>query len=91
MKQYFSISELMTIKSPDLPKTTQAITRRAHKEGWRKRDGMSIKAMGKTGGGGYLYHISLFSEVTQDLLAIAYQADGDKTTTVQKATCDLWA
>lgn len=91
MKKHFSVSELIAINSPDLPKTTQAITRRAHKEGWRKRDGMSIKATGKTGGGGYLYHISLFSEITQDLLAIAYQADRDKTTTVQKATCDLWA
>lgn len=89
MKEYFSVSELIAINSPDLPKTAQSISRRANKEGWRKLEGMSIKATGTTGGGGYLYHFSLFSDATQSQLAIAYQSD--EHIAEPKTTSDLWA
>lgn len=58
MKQYFSVKELLEINSPELPKTAQALNRRAQKEGWRTLEGMAKKAAGKSGGGGWLYHFS---------------------------------
>lgn len=75
MKQFFSVQELLAINSPDLPKSVRGITMRAQKEGWRQLEGMAEKATGKTGGGGWLYHVSLFSDTTQTLLAMKYESD----------------
>lgn len=87
MKQYFSVQELLDVNSPDLPKSERGLRNRAQKEGWRTLEGMAEKATGKTGGGGWLYHISLFSETTQTLLSMNYassSADEPKQN-------DLWA
>lgn len=87
MKQYFSVQELLDVNSPDLPKSVRGITKRAQSEGWRTLEGMAEKATGKTGGGGWLYHISLFSETTQTLLSMKYassSADEPKQN-------DLWS
>lgn len=87
MKQYFSVKELLEINSPDLPKSIRGITMRAQKEGWRKLEGMAEKATGKTGGGGWLYHISLFSETTQTLLSMKHASSSD----AEPKESDLWA
>lgn len=87
MKQYFSVQELLDVNSPDLPKSVRGITKRAQSEGWRTLEGMAEKATGKTGGGGWLYHISLFSETTQTLLSMKYASNSEE----EPKQNDLWA
>lgn len=87
MKDYFSVSELLDANSPDLPKTKQSISRLALRGGWRSMKGMAIKATGQSGGGGWLYHISLFSDLTQTKLGMIHNIEDE----IEKPETEIWS
>ncbi len=66
MQEWFSISEIMGLNG--LPSSRRAIQDKASREAWRSRPR-------KSKGGGFEYHISSFSQATQQAIAVKAGAE----------------
>ncbi len=75
MKQFFSLTEILACRSPDLPASPRALRRMA--TGWRCDETKFRKAAGRTGGGGYEYHLSVLPASAQERLRARHAADGE--------------
>ncbi|MCF1449960.1 DDE-type integrase/transposase/recombinase [Agrobacterium vitis] len=69
MKEWFTLSELVAAKLPDMPASIDGYDRIVSRQGWRSSPMKFRKATGAKGGGGYEYHYSLLPNAARQKLA----------------------
>lgn len=67
LQEWFSVSELLSEKSKDLPSTDKGISKKAEREGWKKRQRTGVK--GKT----FEYHYSSLPISVQEELGFTQE------------------
>lgn len=90
-REWFSLNDLAAAKLPDLPTTAKGFDKIVVKRGWRATDKTARKLVGREGGGGWEYHISLLPKAAQlRLLVVHSAAANDDTDPASERKKALW-
>lgn len=90
MREWFTPSEIVAARSPDLPGTEQSINKLAEREGWRTSG--RARQRGGRGRANWEYHISLLPAGAQARLALLHKAAQTKVEPApDPASTERWA